>query len=267
MHQVKDEPMETIHVYVVREQQERPSLIPLIISLCALSVLLAIGTLTPYQQPVTRASFAIPAVPLAIKSFTASAAILPTGVRTFPATYARGVLTFTNGSIIGQTLPAGFKFISDSGVEVATDSSVFLPAGSADGYGTATVSAHALLSGAHGNLPPLAINQVIGASVYIRNLSAFSGGRDAYLEKFITSNDRTGAASKIRKELIAKIIGLHYPCAEHRSGTTTLTVTWRCQFVTYTVPSYMRVLRVRLLGHNLLVDVVFTPPPVRIWVK
>ena len=61
MYQVDDEPqaaepVETIHLYIVREGDKKPSLVPVLISILTLSFLIAIGILTPYQQPETRAS-------------------------------------------------------------------------------------------------------------------------------------------------------------------------------------------------------------------
>ena len=71
MYQVEDEPIETIHLYVVREGQKRPSLALVIISFLALSILIAFGVLIPYQQPELRTAIRVPAVLLPLKTFTA----------------------------------------------------------------------------------------------------------------------------------------------------------------------------------------------------
>ncbi len=200
---------------------------------------------------------------LDLRSFTASAAVVPTGVKTYPATTASGVLTITNGSIIAQVIPSGFIVGA-----VAADHAAYVPAGSATGYGYATVPAHALASGAAGNLPPLAINQVIGSSVYIRNLSAFNGGRDAYSVKYVTAQDRQSALIKARELVALKITGLHYPCREaHVQSAFANSVTWRCQFVTFRIPPHMHVSGARFVGKNLIVSVWFITPVKRIWVK
>src|SRR5260221_7122665 len=135
MFEVQDEPTETLHIYVVREAAPKPSLLPIFQSVVALSLLVAVCALSPYQQPVTRAVIRVPAVLLPLKTFTAQVAIIPTGVRVYPATAAHGILTITNGSVISQTLPAGFMFITYRGVSVVTDQAVFVPAGNANGYG------------------------------------------------------------------------------------------------------------------------------------
>jgi hypothetical protein len=263
MYQVEDKP-ETIHLYVVREGPARPSLAPIILSLFTLSLLIVLGIAVPYKQPVTRLALRVPAVPLTIKSFSASVAIVPTGVRTYAATTAHGILTITNGSIIAQIIPAGFTVQG-----VVTDGALYVPPGNADGYGRATVLAHTLITGAAGNLPPLAINQVIGSSVYIRNLSAFHGGHDSYSVRYVTEQDRQTALTQARSRLAAEVIGLHYPCQETKYTSIYMNVYifWHCQFFTYQVPSYMHISAVHLSGKNLIVAVWFIAPVKRIWVN
>ena len=265
MHQVDDAPMETLHIYLEREQPPRPSLLPIFLSVVALSLLVAFGVLSPNQQPVMRAVIRVPAVPLAVKTFTAQTPVIPTGVKTYPATAAHGMLTITNGSVISQTLPAGLTFISSSGVSIVTDQSVFVPAGSANGYGYATVAAHALTSGYTGNIPALAVDTVEGSSVYVRNLTAFQGGRDAYSVRFATPQDTQTALIQARHALTIQSAGLHYPCVEHSNGA--VRVTWRCQFVTYHILTFYHVTEVKVIGKNLLVAVWFIARPVHIWVK
>src|SRR6266700_395852 len=244
MFQVDDKPVETLHIYVVREAAPKPSLLPIVLSVSAFLILVAVGVLSPTQQPVTRAVIRVPAVLLSPRTFIARVPVIPTGARTYPATTAHGVLAITNGSVISQTLPAGLIFITNSSVSVATDQAVFVPAGSADGYGVATVAAHALASGKAGNIPALAVDTVEGSSVYVRNLAAFQGGSDAYSVKFVSAYDRQTALVKARQHLAVLSAGLHYPCLERISGA--VQVTWLCQFLIYHIPSYMHVTGVRI---------------------
>jgi hypothetical protein len=268
MYQVEDEPIETIHLYVVREGDKHPSLIPVIISVLALSFLIAIGVLSPYKQPEQRASIRVPAVLLPLKTFTTSVAIISTGSKQYPPTIAHGKLTITNGSIVSEELPKGMILTGKDGVEVATDSAVFVPAGSAAGYGVAYVSAHTTVSGKNGNIPAFDINNVEGSSIYIRNLQPFTGGKDAYAVTFATQRDHIRATQQARATLAQEIWDLHYPCKEKYSvGLSTLKMTWLCQFVIYSIPSYMHAVRVVLQGNDLLVDVVIVVHPKRIWVK
>jgi hypothetical protein len=265
MFEVRDEPTETLHIYVVREAAPKPSLLPIVLSVSAFLILVIVGVLSPTQQPVTRAVIRVPAVLLPPRTFTMQTPVIPTGVHTYPATTAHGKLTITNGSVISQTLPAGFIVISKRGISIVTGAAVFVPAGSANGYGFATVAAHALIRGTSGNIPAYAINTVEGSSVYIRNLIAFRGGKDAYSVKFATPQDRQTALAKARQHLAVVSTGLHYPCSETISGA--LAVTWRCQFLTYHIPAFYHVTRVSMNGKNLLLDVWFVMRPTHIWVK
>jgi hypothetical protein len=265
MYQVEDAPLETLHIYLERTQPPRPSLLPIVLSVLALLILVAVSVFFPPQQPVVRAVIRVPAVLLPLSTFIARMQIIPTGIHTYPATTAHGTLTITNGSVISQTLPANLTFLSKSGVSVVTDQAVFVPAGNANGYGYATVATHTLVSGHAGNIPALAVNTVAGSSVYIRNVTPFHGGSDAYSVKFVTALDRQTALAKARQHLAVLSAGLHYPCIERI--TRSVRVNWLCQFLIYHVPSYMHVTRVKIIGKNLLVDVWFVARPIRIWVK
>src|SRR5579859_7092004 len=159
------EPLETIHLYVVREGQARPSLLPVLISVIALSLLVAIGVLVPSQQPEHRASIRVPAVLLPLRTFSTIVAVMPTGVRTFPAVRASGVLTITNGSILAQHLPAGMLVTANNGITIVTTESVDVPAGNGTAYGIAYVSAQAATPGVQGNLPAFALQVVYGTSL------------------------------------------------------------------------------------------------------
>lgn len=255
-----DDTPETLHIYVVRDEVRRPQLYPIFLSVLALASLVALSGLSSYQQPVTRAVIRVPAVLLSLKTFTANITIIPTGVKVYSATTAHGVLTITNGSVISQTVPQGFRLGN-----VITDTSVFVPAGSANGYGYATVSAHSLIRGQPGNIPAYAVNQVEGSSVFIRNIAAFYGGRDSYSVKFVTPQDSQLALMKSRSLLASSVTGLHYPCSEQVSGA--VTVTWRCQMLTYHIPAFYHVTGIKVIGKNILINVWFVARPVRVWVK
>lgn len=259
MYQVEDKP-ETIHLYVVRDEPARPSIAPIVLSLFTLSLLIILSTITPYRQPVTRTAIRVPAVPLFARTFSAPIQVIPTGSTTYPATEARGVLSIRNGSVIGQTLPAGFV-LSSSGVQVATDAAVYVPGADATSDGMATVAAHGVVAGV--NVPAFAIHALIGTSLFIRNLRAFTGGHAGYAVKFATRRDKVRAIEQARSLVASQVVGLHYPC---RESITTL-LTWRCQFVTYSLPSFIHILRIQLQGNEVLVAAWFNAHPRRIWVK
>jgi baseplate J-like protein len=267
----ENEPIETIHLYVVREGEKHPSLVPVILSILTLVSLIAVGIVTPYKQPEVRKTIRVPAIFLPLKPFTTSVSVISTGVKTYPATTAHGTLTITNGSILSEELPKGMIFTGKDGVEVITDQAVFVPAGSASGYGVAYVSAHAATSGKSGNIATLDIDSVEGTALYMRNLAAFTGGADSYSVKFVTAQDRETALSKARAILLPQTFSglLDSPCKETITGNQTLSVTWTCQFVTYTTPSFpgIRVIHAQVMGKVVLLDIVYLPRPQRIETK
>jgi hypothetical protein len=259
--QTVDEQPETIHLYVVRGTEPKLPLYPVVFSVLALFALVVYCALTPYRQPVTRITLRVPAVPLVVKMFTAQAVIVPTGIKTYPATTAHGVLTITNGSVIAQTLPAGLTFVSSSGVTVMTERATYVPPGSADGYGMSTVPAHVLTADI--NLSTLSINQTLGTSLYVRNLQPFTGGRPAYSVKVVTEEDRQLAVYKTRNVLATLSTGLHYPCNDVLNiGKETVSETWRCQFVTYQIADFYHVTGIKLVGKNLILSAWFVERPI-----
>lgn len=259
------EPLETIHLYVVREGQVHPSLLSVFISLITLSLLVASGILVPYQQPEHCASLRVPAVLLPLRTFSTTVEVMPTGVRAFSATRATGVLTITNGSILAQHLPAGMLVTASNGVTVVTTASVDVPAGNGTTYGIASVTAQVVTPGVQGNLPALAVQAVYGTSLFLRNERAFTGGQDAYSVAVMTPQDRRRALTQARSTLLPRTLSglLSRPCLEHVTGTTSLHVTWTCQFVTYSLPSlpHVSVQQVQVIGSTVFLTITYVPRP------
>lgn len=260
-----DQPIETIHLYVVREGDTKPSLVPVIFSTLALFILIAVGMRIPYQQPQERTTIRVPAIFLPLKTFTTSISVIPTGVKTYPATTARGTLTITNGSILSEELPKGMIFTGKDGVEVITDHAVYVPAGSATGLGYATMTAHAASSGKSGNIHILDIDNVEGTALFIRNVQPFTGGQDSYAVRFISRQDRDNALSQARAILLPRTVsGLpESPCKETITGREKLSVSWICQYVSYTTPQFpgVRVLHAEVRGKTILLEIVLVPRP------
>src|SRR6266567_161682 len=165
MHAINEQ-IETIHVYMVPEEEKRPyTVFPLV---CAFLCLLGIAALTMYSADhpyYEHERLTVTAQFLPLKVFKAEVPIIPTGIKTYPATYATGTLTLTNGSVLSETLPSGVIFNTSNGAEVQTTDSVFIPAGTAGGYGVATVPAKAVANGKVGNVPAFAVNAVYGTSL------------------------------------------------------------------------------------------------------
>ncbi len=265
---IVDDPVETIHVYMVREEEQRaPLFLPLFGALLCLAVIVGVTAYSAANPTYEHQTLTLPAHTFS-RMFRTTQPIVATGIKSYPATTAHGSLTITNGSVVSQELPAGLIFTSKEGIEVETDTSGFVPPGSAAGFGAATVSAHSIVTGLQANIAALSIDAVYGTSLYIRNLEPFRGGQDAYSVRFVTQQDKVAATDKARAIVASQVIGLHYPCKENRFvSASTMTLSWRCQFVTYRVPSYMQVTRITIQGKNLLVDVVFVARPTQMWVR
>lgn len=253
---------ETLHLYVVREPIQTLSWLhwlPLALSLFALSVLVTLCAISPYRQQVVRTIIRVPAVFPPLQTYSASAQIEATGTKTYQATNAYGVLTITNGSVLAVTLPSGMLFAANDGTEVATLTSAFVSPGSALGYGFATVRAKAITGGKQGNIGALAINSVVGTSLFVRNLQPFHGGKDAHTVRFITTQDQQRATDAARalvtqQEADRKAL-LAFPCQEVvRQKNSVMTLLWSCQYVTFHIPSYMHVTAFRLEGRMVVVE-------------
>jgi hypothetical protein len=265
--QAVDDKIETIHLYVVREQEKQPFMVlPIVGALLCIAALIGVTYYSALHPTYQHETLTIPAQPLPPQTITVSTAIVPTGVKTHPATTAHGWLTFSNGSVIGQSIPAGFTVVANNGVPVVTDTAVYVPAATADGFGKLTASAR--LGRDSVNLAAYSVSLVIGSSLFVRNLVPFTGGRPAYSVKYVTEQDKQTALMQAVDQLAAIVTGLHYPCIEdHVASTNKVTIIWRCQFVTFRIPSYMHISAVHLSGKNLIVNVWFIAPAERVWVR
>ena len=270
----EDEEMETVYVYMTTEPPEPEEQPPQPESpiqwaqvqqwlLGCLAVLMLSGLCLLPERPVyvTR-TIRVPAIPLPLVQLTTSVTIGPTGVTTIPVRQAHGTLTIYNGSILQEALPAGFIVTTHSGVEIATDQAVMVPAANPPTEGTATVAAHAVIAGTAGNIAAGSLNQADGTSLVVKNLTAFTGGQDASSELFITNGDIQHARTTARARLSMKQpIGLlPTPCTEHsQQNGITLTLVWRCQYVTYKAPAGLQVLSVSVQGHQVLLTYRYHP--------
>lgn len=268
---VQEEPIERIHLYVVPEEEyeeeyvesRRPPNIPRILSrllgLLCLSFLFTI----PSGQDISPMPLTVPLEWLPLQTFHASVIIQPTGVRVEPATNARGMLTVYNGSFLVQQLPRGFIVESSNNVQLVTDASVTIPAANPPALGQARVQAHAVTPGAGSNIPALGVNMTYGNSLYLKNLTAFSGGVDARSIQVATDADRQVALSSARYRLRTQTLRtqtnqrmLDKACSEKISEENlTLTAAWTCQFVQYRVEAGWQVLSVRREGKRVILQV------------
>lgn len=222
---------------------------------CLAVALLLVFVLVPDAPVYTVRTLSVPAILLPAQSITVSVPIAATGVKTYPATQAHGSLTISNGGSLTELLQAGFLLTTGSGVEVVTDQGVTIPPGNGQSYGVASVSAHAVEAGSSGNIPAWSVDKTYGTDVFVKNLSAFSGGKDAYSVRYETDQDRQTALASAKERIEAKQpLGLLLkPCVEHMSQQSSqVSITLRCQPVTYHVPAGMQIVGVRVQGTHVV---------------
>lgn len=249
---IATEPLETIHLYYERDEEPelpRSSFAVGVLLFSLLSFVVLVWGLC--SIPPTLETVIVPTHFLPLKRFAATITIVPTGVKTSPASTATGMLTIYNGSFLSERIPQGLILVAKNGVEVTTNESVIVPAANPPTYGIATVSAHALISGTSGNIAAYQLASVEDASIYIRNLTPFRGGRDASRIVYATMQDRQKALETARAR-ISRLIPqnmLDGPCDESRGKNQ---VTWICQYVTYIPPVFFRVVGVEVRGKQVV---------------
>lgn len=246
------EPMETIHLYYESEEPQVPRSgndvwVVLFALACFVLILWKVCSLPPSLETVTVSVHFLP-----LQRFSVAEKIIPTGVKIYPATSATGTLTIYNGSFLSERIPQGLILTTSNGVAIVTDESVAVPAGNPPNYGMAAVSAHALVSGTRGNIPADAMNQIYGSSLYVRNLAAFSGGKQGYSITYTTPQDRDTALEMARAILSSLVPQkmLDAPCSESVKSSL---VTWVCQYITFTPPVFFRVVGVQVRGKQVIV--------------
>ena len=105
---IVDEQLETLYIYVVLEEAPKPQFFPIVLSVLALLVLVVLAIAVPYQQPVTRVTLRVPAILLPLKTFTATTAIIPTGIKVYLATTA---LRHSERLLTAQLLHESFRMV------------------------------------------------------------------------------------------------------------------------------------------------------------
>ncbi len=255
--------METVHLYWYAEPPQHPLSRQAkgTILVCVELVLLLFGIVTLCLIPNTPAwtvtTIAVPAhfIP---RQWTVMVALVPTGIQHYPATYATGTLTIYNGSAFMQELPAHFLVTTSAGLEITTEQAVLIAPANSPILGTAIVASHALVSGTQGNIPAGAINQTYGNALYLKNLTAFAGGQEAYTKQYVTAGDQAKALEAARQQLRLKQLPglLAHPCTEHtRQDNLDLWVTWACEYAIYQVPKQGRILSAHLSGNMVFLTI------------
>jgi hypothetical protein len=208
--QTAEEQMETVHLYVVPENQlpPKPDYLGMVITALCLLVLATIGGLllfSPKADPVVsfKATIVGFKLPPAIK--TLQVTVRASGKGHVDATYAAGEITFYNGQTYTQIIPVGTILKGRDGIAVITDEQAVIPPAAETfppTYGHVDVRAHALLAGAGGNIPAGDINEACCVtSVIAQNPYTFTGGVDAQDFTYLTRQDVMGALASLFPQL------------------------------------------------------------------
>ncbi len=267
---IPEDEIETVYLYAYTEDPEKrfswnkDQLVACCMGVLALALIVGLCFI-PNTPSYTIQMLTLPAQFLPVQHVQASIAVVPTGLKQYPATSAHGVLTIYNGSFLTEQLPAEFLLTTQNGIEVAIDQAVIVPAGNPPNYGMATVPAHAVLAGSQGNIPANTLNERYGDALSITNLSAFSGGQDALQKTYVTAQDQAKALASARAQVAQNTpIGLlAHPCTETvKQSFSRVSVILTCQLVTYQIPKQGQILSVQVSGKKVIVRVKVVVPVV-----
>jgi Baseplate J-like protein len=112
-----------------------------------------------------------------------------TGTGHQDARQATGTVTFYNGLFTPQFIAQGTMFTDNDGVKIATTQPADIPAGNpTTGYGTVTVAAQAIQTGAAGNIAAGDITVTINNGLLVKN-GPFRRGQDARTFAVVTKED------------------------------------------------------------------------------
>jgi hypothetical protein len=205
------------------------------------------------EKPVSlTTTLAVATRTLAPVTLTRSATIPTTGHGHQDGKAASGILTFYNGNVGPQTVAGGTVFTGSDGVQVATDQAVTIPAANPPYLGQATMTASTLRAGSAGNIRADDMNGTVSSSVFVKNLAAFTRGRDARTYQAVAQQDIQNATSTLQATLV-QAMPLAFPVApgesvyptycmstatpDHHAGdearTVTVQVAYTCQGSAY----------------------------------
>ena len=153
----------------------------------------------------TTAQLSLATRTLAPVTVSGTASALTTGHGHQDATRASGTVTVYNGLFTPQTLAAGTVFTGQDGTTVALAQSVTVPTAVPPQEGEATVTASALVPGTSGNIAADDLDVTIANGVLVKNLAAFSGGRNARDYPAVALHDLERLSASLHQQLLEAI--------------------------------------------------------------
>jgi hypothetical protein len=257
-------------------------IIPLFEPTATVTIIPSVTTIT------TTSTIQVPGRTLASLTLTQARTDQTTGTGHQDAAAAHGPVTFYNALPQPQTISAGELLTGSDGVEVVTDQTASLPAGTLATNGQATVSAHAVIVGPQGNIRG---SDIYGAccrmDVFVAN-GPFTGGQNARTFPMVTQSDLDHAEKQLQASLQPGIMASlqaelhqeetstpaictttatsdHKAGEEARSVSTTLSAT--CSAFAYQTQDVLSQMRMRLTkateaqlgdGYSMAADPVIT---------
>jgi hypothetical protein len=214
MRVVDEKRMETLHLYVVPEDQLPPKRDILAIFMIIFSCLVIIG-ISAISILASSPRYAV-SFPLNIQGFalalvtkTIQTNVTATGRQYVPAATATGRITFYNGAVYPQIIPINTILKGADGVSVITDAQATIPAAIQTippTYGRVRVPAHAETPGAIGNITAGDINQACCVTSVIAQNASFHGGKDAYT--YLSNQDIQNAQAPLLPTLQAQTLSI-----------------------------------------------------------
>ena len=194
---IDEQPMQTLHVYVVSEDQLPPprdyfAMCMIVFSFIAIAGIIAISIFTASPAQEVAFSVNIQGFALLPRSKTIHVHVTATGKQYVPATTATGMITFYNGAIYPQIIPVNTILTGADGISVITDEQATIPAAQQTippTYGQKTIPAHSVTPGALGNMRAGDINEACCATSIIAQSTSFHGGRNAYTYTYLSASD------------------------------------------------------------------------------
>lgn len=230
MRVVEEEPVQTLHLFVVPEDQLPPKrdYFAIGVAICCFLFIIgivALSILAPSPSQEVSFSVNIQGFALAPMSKTMQTTVIATGKKFVPATIATGKITFYNGAIYAQIVPVNTILKGADGVSIITDEQATIPAAVQTippSYGQITILAHALTPGAIGNITAGDINEACCATSIIAQNTSFHGGKDSYTYTFLSAQDVQNAKASLLPTIHAQTLAL-LPNPQLNSACATVT--------------------------------------------
>ncbi len=208
----------------------------------------------------TNAVFTLRANLLKKVAFTEAGNAPATGKGHQDAMRAHGFVTFYNSLPRPQTIEAGTLIADSGGVQIVTDQTAYVPAGSFSGNGQISVSAHAVNSGPAGNI---AAGDISGTCcreyILVRNNASFTGGQYTRDFQIVSPTDIKGIESTLLSKIDGELLKAQgqiptsdtlidpIPCStamnsDHKAGDEALSVsvavTENCSIISYNTHTF-----------------------------